>query len=187
VAIEPTQRPFSVADYYRMAEAGVIGPDERLELIEGEIIRMNPIGRPHANCVNRLTRLLVTGLGERATVQIQNPVRLGDLSEVQPDVSVLRSSWDERAHPGPADVVLLVEVADSSLRFDRDVKLPLYARAGIAEVWLVDLAGQAVEVYRHPDPTTGYGPPTRLAAGDTAVVPGFPDVAFEVTEILGEP
>ncbi len=185
MAIEPTQRPFSVGDYRRMADAGVIGPDERLELVEGEIIRMNPIGRPHANCVNRLTRLFVSGLGERAIVQIQNPVRLGDLTEVQPDVSVIRSGWDERDHPGPTDIVLLIEVADSSLRFDREVKVPLYSRAGIDEVWLVDLAGRAVEVYRRAAGATGFDAPALLAPGDTVAVPGFPDVALEVSDLVG--
>lgn len=185
MAIESTRRLFTVTDYYRMAEAGVIGPEERVELLEGEIIRMNPIGPRHANCVDRLTNLFVTRLGDRATVRIQNPVRLGELSEVGPDVALVRRDRDVRAHPGPSDVVLLVEVADTSIRFDRGVKLPLYAAAGIAEVWIVDLTAEALEVYRGPE-ANGYSASSRLAAGDTVAVASFPDAIFLVAEILGE-
>src|SRR5258706_6772632 len=112
--MESTRRLFTVADYYRMADAGVIGPDERVELLEGEIIRMNPIGPPHANCVDRLNYLFVTRLGQQVSVRIQNPVRLGELSELEPDVALVRKDRDLRVHPGPADVILLVEVADTS-------------------------------------------------------------------------
>ncbi len=100
-------------------------------------------------------------------------------------MSVIRSGWDERDHPGPIDIVLLIEVADSSLRFDREVKVPLYSRAGIDEVWLVDLTGRAVEVYRQAVGAAGYDAPAFLAPGDRVTVPGSPDVALEVGELLG--
>ena len=182
--MEATRRLFTVSDYYRMAEAGVIRPDERVELIEGEIIRMNPIGPPHANCVDRLTALFVAGLGDRATVRIQNPVRLGELSEPEPDVALVRRGRDLTAHPGPADIHLLTEVADTSVDFDRRVKLPLYARAGVAEVWIIDLVGSVVEVYRSPQ-AGGYRDLDRFGAGDTIAPAAFPDVRFRVEDILG--
>jgi Uma2 family endonuclease len=182
--MESTRRLFTVTDYYRMADAGVIGPDERVELLEGEIIRMNPIGPPHANCVDRLMYLFVTRLGERVSVRIQNPVRLDELSEPEPDVVLVRKDRDLQVHPGPSDVILLVEVADTSVGFDRQVKLPIYARAGIAEVWIVDLPGQALEVYRGPQ-ATGYSASSRLVGGDSIAAADCPDVQFPVGEILG--
>jgi len=183
--MESTRRLFTVSDYYRMGEAGVIGPDERVELLEGEILRMNPIGPRHANCVDRLNYLFVTRLGERVSVRVQNPVRLGELSEVQPDVALVRRHRDVEVHPGPSDVVLLIEVADTSVAFDRQVKLPLYARAGVPEVWIVDLPAAAVEVYREPG-VTGYSASSRLAAGDTIGPAAFPDVRFPVREFLDQ-
>ena len=184
MASEPTRRPFTVTDYYRMAETGVLDPSERVELIEGEVIRMNPIGPTHANCVDRLNRDLVTALGDRATVRIQNPVRLSELSEPEPDVAVIRPDRDLSRHPGPTDVLLIVEVADSSIGFDRRVKLPLYASAGIPEVWIVDLATRAVEIHSQSG-STGYAVSERHQTGSTLQVPGFPDVGLSVDAILG--
>lgn len=184
MAIESTRRLFTVSDYYRMGEAGVIGPEERVELLEGEVLRMNPIGPRHANCVDRLTHVFVAWLGDRVQVRIQNPIRLSELSEVQPDVALVRRDRDLGVHPGSSDVVLLIEVADTSVAFDRQVKLPLYARAAIPEVWIVDLAAGAVEVYREPQ-ATGYSVSTQLAAGDVIGPAAFPDVRFVVREFLG--
>lgn len=183
MAIESTRRLFTVSDYYRMGDAGVFGPDERVELLEGEILRMNPIGPRHANCVDRLNHLFVSLLGDRAQVRIQNPVRLSEVSEVQPDVALVRRDRDEAAHPGPSDVFLLVEVADSSVAFDRQVKLPRYARAGIPEVWIVDLTAAAVEVHREPR-ITGYATSTQLGAGGSIGPAAFPDVGIEVGDFL---
>lgn len=185
MAIESTRRLFTVSDYYRMGEAGVLGPDERVELLEGEILRMNPIGPRHANCVDRLNYLFVTRLGDRVSVRIQNPVRLSELSEVQPDVVLVQLDRDVAVHPSPSDVILLVEVADTSVAFDRRVKLPVYARAGIVEVWIVDLPARAVEVYREPR-VTGYFASSQLGAGDPIGPAAFPDVRFPVREFLGE-
>lgn len=142
----------SVRDYYRMAEAGILPPDARVELIEGEVLDMTPIGSRHNGCVNRLADALFRAVAQRGVVQVQGPLRLDNHSEPQPDLAVLRPRADfyARAHPVPADVLLIIEVADTTLPFDRDVKLPLYARAGITEVWLVDLEGRRVLRYREP-------------------------------------
>jgi len=152
MAVELSRRLFSVDEYHRMIEAGVLGPDDRLELLEGEIVEMNPIGSRHAACVNRLNVLLNRLLAERAIVAIQNPVAIGGLSELQPDVSVLRPRDDFYAadHPSPDDVQLIIEVADTSIEYDRRIKIPLYAKAGVPEVWLVDLEQGTVDFLAAP-------------------------------------
>lgn len=143
---------FTVSDYHRMADAGILNEDSRVELIRGQIIDMAVIGSLHLAVVNRLTRLLPASIAGHGLLSVQNPVRLDDGSEPQPDVAVLKPRADdyEAATPGPADVLLLIEVSDSTLRYDREVKVLLYAESGISECWLVDLAGRAVEVYRRP-------------------------------------
>jgi len=145
--LEP--RRFNVTEYYRMAEAGVLTPDDRVELIEGEIIKMSPIGSPHAACVARLARLLQNAVREKAIVWIQNPVRLSEFSEPVPDLALLspRKNYYAARHPTPADALLVIEVADTTLLKDRNVKIPLYARAGIPETWLVNLPKETIEVY----------------------------------------
>lgn len=142
----------TVDAYYRMGETGIIAPDARVELIDGEVIDMAPIGSAHGGTVKKLNRLLTLALGDRAVISVQDPVRLGEASEPQPDVMVLRPRGDmyTGSHPSPADVLLVIEVADTSLEFDRSVKVPLYARHGIAEVWLVDLQNQLLTIHREP-------------------------------------
>lgn len=146
------RKRFSVEEYHAMASAGILAPDERVELIDGEIIEMSPIGSRHAACVRRLARFFHRAVGRRALVGVQDPIRLGDRSEPEPDLSLLtyREDFFADRHPGPEEVLLLVEVADTSLAYDRRVKLPLYARHDIVEVWLVDLEGRSVEVHRRP-------------------------------------
>jgi Uma2 family endonuclease len=180
------RRLFTVAEFHRMAEVGIFSEDDRVELLDGEIVEMTPIGSRHAAIVNRLNRLLSRRLGERAVVSIQNPIRVGEHSEPQPDVVLLkpRADFYAAAHPGPEDVLLLVEVAESSAEVDRAVKLPLYAAAGVAEVWLVDLAGERVEVYREPA-AGGYQQTLTLARGDVVSPQAFPDLRLGVAEILG--
>lgn len=182
-SVAPTPHRFSVKDYYRMVEAGVLREDDRMELVEGEIVDMVPIGSRHAACVARLTRLLVSGLGERAVVWVQNPVRLDDLSEPQPDLAVLgpRDDFYAGAHPGPAEALVVIEVAETTLGWDRRVKVPLYARSGVAEVWVVDLVSEAVEVFRRPGPD-GYAEVQRAARGEQLDVAG---ISVGVDEILG--
>lgn len=142
----------TLEDYHRLGKAGILGEDDRVELLEGQLVDMSPIGPRHALVVDLLSQLLVRGVADRAWVRTQNPVVLDDGSEPQPDITLLRNPWHgyPTHHPGPEDVLLLVEVADSSLEFDRSAKLELYARAGIAEFWLVDLTKDQVLVHRRP-------------------------------------
>jgi Uma2 family endonuclease len=151
----PHHHRLTVEDYYRMGEIGILRPDERLELIEGEIIDMAPPGELHAGTVDQLVDLLKEAVGRRAIVRVQNPVLLDRYSEPQPDLALLRPRTDfyKKTRPGAADVLLAIEVADTSLRYDRDVKVPLYARHGIAEVWLIDVRGKRLT--RHRAPTQG--------------------------------
>lgn len=179
------KRRFTVEEYYRMAEVGILRHDERVELIEGEIIEMAAIGSKHAGCVKRLNRLLVRGVGDRGLVQIQDPARLSDLSEPEPDVTVLRPRPDDymTSHPGPADVLLLIEVADTTVGYDRGTKAPLYALAEIPEYWLVDIPADEFEVYRDPSPD-GYREVRRYSRSDILHPLAFPDLAVSVAEIL---
>ena len=186
MAVQLLRRSFTVAEYHRMAEAGILREDDRVELVEGEIVQMTPIGSRHAACVMRLVQLLSRQLGQGVLVNVQNPIRLGEYSEPQPDVTLLRFRPDfyAQSHPGPTDVLLAVEVAETSAVYDRDVKLPLYARAGIPEVWLVDLSAEGMEVHR--DPTAqGYRQVRRVGRGER-VTPGvFPELDLAVDDILG--
>ncbi len=186
MVVRPARRLFTIEEYEQMVDAGVLGEDDRLELIEGEILEMAPIGPPHSGTVNRLTQLLTSRLGDRAVIAVQNPVRLWPRSEPQPDLAVLqpREDFYGRAHPEPSDVLVLVEVADSSIRFDRDEKIPLYARHGITEVWLVDLNAGVIEVARDLGPG-GYAVRLVLHRGETLTLNAFPEITFEVSDILG--
>lgn len=142
----------SVEAFHRMAETGVLAPEARVELIDGAIFDMAPIGSQHASIVNRLNRMFVTATGERAIVQVQGPVRLGEHSEPEPDLALLRprSDFYRDAIPAAADVLLIIEVSDSTQRYDRRVKVPLYARHGVPEVWVIDLENRLVHFHRGP-------------------------------------
>ncbi len=185
MAVEPRERRFTVDEYYRMAEVGIIRRDERVELIDGRIVAMSPIGSPHAWCVTRVNRMLAR-LGDRVTLSIQDPLRLGDIGEPEPDVVVLRPDSSEDRHPGPEDVLLVVEVADSSLAYDHGTKAPLSARHGIPELWISDLGGERVEVHRGPAPT-GYRLVQVFRRGEQ-VSPAFaPDFSVGEDAMLGPP
>lgn len=136
-----------------MGEMGILGPEVPVELIEGEIIDMTPTGSRHAGIVRHLAKAIEQVVGGQGLVSVQSPVRLGSQSEPEPDVALLRYRPDfyKKAHPGPEDVLLIVEVADASIRYDREVKLPLYARHRIAEVWLIDLNQGEINVHRDPE------------------------------------
>ena len=164
---------FTVDDYYRLAQAGILGEDDRVELIEGEIVMMTPIGSRHAASVSAITRLLIGAVADRAIVRVQLPLRLDDHSEPEPDVCLARPRRDEYSagHPGPRDVFLLIEISDSSLGYDRGVKLPLYGRSGVPAVWILDLGRGLVEVYSEPSPD-GYLERRTLRSGDRIAVPG---------------
>lgn len=186
MAVEVCKRRFTVEEYYRMAEAGILAQDERVELIDGEIVAMAAIGSRHAACVNRVNRVLTQRVGDRAVVSVQNPIRLSQYSEPQPDIALLRPRADfyALAHPSPRDVLLIIEIADTSVGFDRDVKIPLYARAGSPEAWLVDLTGDGLTVYRQPA-SQGYGDVQPVQRGQPLVMTAFPDIALLADDILG--
>jgi Uma2 family endonuclease len=179
------QHRFNVQEYYRMAEAGVLRPDARVELLDGRIIDMSPTGPFHGGVVKRLSRILNLKAKGRWMVSTQDPVHLDNRSEPEPDVMLLKPSPDDYTsrHPRPDDVFLLIEVSDTTLDYDREEKLPAYGRAGVAEVWIVNLHDATVEIYRGPH-FTGYGSKTILHAGDQATPQAFPDVAMDVAELL---
>jgi len=188
MALQVTRRLFSVDEYYQMAAAGILHEDDRVELIEGEIIQMAAIGSRHAGCVNRLTRWFVLHVAEQAVVTIQNPIRLNNRSEPQPDVTVLtpRPDFYAAGHPGPQDVLLVVEVADTSVGFDRGTKIPLYGRASIREAWLVDLTQDHIEVHRQPTASRrGYRDMQCYTRGMRLSLLSFPDLSLLVEDILG--
>ena len=179
-------RRFTVDEYHRMGEAGVLHEDDRVELLDGQIVQMSPIGVRHAACVNRLTALSVGQAGNQATVSIQNPVILGDYEEPQPDVVVLRYRADgyQTGHPRPSDTLLVVEVADTTVASDRLIKIPLYARAGIPEAWLVNLPGDEIEIYQQP--TGGRYARVRTARrGETLTPLECSAIALPTDDILG--
>jgi Uma2 family endonuclease len=180
------RRLFDVDEYHRMAEVGILTADERVELIDGEIIEMSPIGPPHWRCVVYLTEVFVRRLEGRAIVAPQLSVRLHRRSEPQPDVALLRPPLAKygAAIPAPGDVLLVVEVADTSHYRDRVVKLPRYAASGVIEIWIVDLPAGVVDVYREPA-ATGYGISRRVERGAEVAPAAFPDVVLAVDDILG--
>jgi Uma2 family endonuclease len=185
MAVQLLKRLFTVAEYHKMVEAGILSEDDRVELLNGEIVAMSPIGSRHAACVDRLTQHLVVQVGGRAIVHVQNPIRLGEHSEPQPDLALLRRRPDFYAtsHPGPGGVLLVVEVADTSAAFDREVKVPLYAQFVVPEVWLVDLAGEQVEVFRQPSPQ-GYQDIRTVRRGEAVAPLLLPNLSLAVDALL---
>jgi len=177
---------FTVDEYHRMGEAGIFHEDHRVELIDGQVVEMTPIGLHHAGCVNRLTALFSPLAGSRITLSVQNPVVLARHEEPQPDVAVLRYRADGYGarHPGPADVLLLIEVSDTSVDYDRSTKIPRYARAGIPEAWLVNFPSDRIEVHRDPTPN-GYASVSFAQRGDTLTPLALEGVSLRVDDILG--
>jgi Uma2 family endonuclease len=183
---ELERRLFDVVEYHRMAEVGILTEDERVELIDGEIFKMSPIGPRHARCVMFLTEVFIRRLEGRAVLSPQNPVRLHRRSEPEPDVVLLRPPLEAYAlrTPGPSDTLLVVEVAETSQYRDRVVKLPRYAAAGVPEVWIVDIHASAVDVYREPLPDR-YRRARRAVRGTNISPEAFPDLTLAVSEVLG--
>ena len=178
-------RKFTVAEYYRMVDAGILQPRERVELIEGEILTMPPIGPRHAEGVDDFLALFSRYAAGRFRVRIQAPVHLGEHLELEPDMALLRlrpGSY-RRAHPTPEDILLITEVADSTLDYDRDIKAPIYGRAGIPETWVVNLREDCLEVFRSPGPQ-GYAQHIIYRRGDKISPVSLPDLEFAVTELL---
>lgn len=186
MSVLPQRRLFTVEEYERMVEAGILHEDDRVELIEGEIVEMTPINPPHFGTVNRVTELLIGHLRGRATVAVQGPVRLFPRSMPEPDFSVLvpRDDFYSTALPQPSDIYLVIEVSDTSLRYDRDRKLPLYGRYGVREMWVVDIPHSRLIVARRPGPD-GYDQITVVARGETVTPEAFPDLVLAAEDILG--
>ena len=181
---EVSRRLLTVDEYHRMGEVGILTDDDRVELIEGELVAMAPIGSEHAAATNSLNRLLVMAVGERGIVAAGNPVRLTRRSEPQPDFSILRPREGYRSMlPRPEDTMLAVEVANTSLDFDRKVKLPLYARSGIPEVWIVDVVAECVEIHRLPVAGV-YTSATRSGLSDTLTIEALPGIGIPVARIF---
>lgn len=177
---------FNIDEYSRMGEVGILGPEDRTELIDGEIVRMSPIGARHASVVDRLTQVLVRRIEGGAIVRVQNPLMLDECSLPHPDIVLLQYRDDVYAddQPGPDDALLVVEVAETSGRYDRRIKLPLYSRAGVPEVWIVVLGDKRVEVCRDPVGRQ-YGSSFNATPSDTLSPLAMPGLRVAVDEILG--
>ena len=185
VEVAAARRLFTREEYHRMGEVGILKPTDRVELIRGEIVEMSPIGPRHAAFVNNLTQLLVIRLAGRAIVSVQNPVAVADDTEPQPDLSILvrRPVPYKEREPYAVDVRLLIEVAESSLSYDRSTKLRLYAEAGIPEYWVVDCAAESITVHHTPD-ADGYRDVSRIAGAGTVSLQAFPDVVLTLADVF---
>ena len=183
---EVRRKRFTVDEYYRMAEVGILDPDDRVELIEGEIIQMSPIGDRHAGCVNRATDLFTQLFRGKAVVTVQNPIRLNKYNEPQPDLTLCkwRADFYSSSHPRPEDILLALEVADTTLKKDLKLKLPIYARLGITELWIEDLRHDHLLVFRDPEGST-YKTHLAFSRGGALHVLAFPDTPIKVEQLLG--
>lgn len=185
---ETERHRFVVEEYHRMAEAGILSEEDRVELIDGEIVEMTPIGARHVYCVNRLNLLLVEFSARRYEVSVQNPLRLDDEREFEPDLVLLRERPSEIALSVPAaeDALLVVEVAETSRERDRNVKLPRYARSGVPEVWIVDLEAERVELYARVGATGSYEIARTYGREETVRSEAVPGLVLDVVEVLGD-
>jgi Uma2 family endonuclease len=185
MAVHAPKHAFTVEEYHRMAEAGIFTEDDRVELVEGEVLEMAAIGRRHAGIVNRLTRIFSRGLGDRAVITVQNPVELGDRSEPEPDLSIARprSDFYGESHPTPAEIFLLVEVTDTSHQYDQH-KIAVSAHHGVPETWQVNVEENSVTVFREPS-AEGYRAVTRVSPGESLSPKPFPDLVITVSDIIG--
>ncbi len=179
------RKKFTLADFEQMVETGIIKDEDRVELIEGEIIDMGKIGSKHAAYTDRLNDLLRDKLGKKILIRVQNPVKLNVYSQPQPDIALVkrREDYYEKEHPQPKDIFLLIEVSDSTLETDREIKIPLYAKHGILETWIINCNNQSLEVYRHPTPNN-YQQKLTLFSGEKISCLSFPDEEFTVNEMM---
>jgi Uma2 family endonuclease len=186
MSVEVVKKQFNVEEYYRMSAAGILSEEDRVELIEGEIIQMNPIGSRHAACVGRLTELLGERARRVAIVWVQNPVQVNDYSEPVPDITLLRRRDDfyKHANPQAAYLLLVVEVSDSTVNYDRKVKVPLYARAGVPKMWLVNQPEDLVEVYSRPA-DGAYQEARLVRRGESLTAAAVPGLALDAADVLG--
>lgn len=180
------RKRFTTDEYRLMHDAGVFDEDSRVELVEGEILEMSPIGPRHASCVDKLTHLLFQALVEKAIVRVQNPIHLGEFSEPQPDLTVVKSRTDfyARSLPSASDVLVAIEVSDTTSEKDRLTKIPAYARAELSEAWLVDLYNDRIEIYSQP--LNGLYQEVRIIQrGQEIVSKSLPQLKLQADEILG--
>lgn len=186
MALQVARRRFTVDEYHRLAEIGILSEDDRVELIEGSIVEMSAVGGRHAASVTETNWLLSRQLGPHLRIAVQNPVKISNYGEPEPDLAIIQARNYGQELPTPEDVLYLIEVADSSLAYDREVKLPVYARAGIAETFLVDLIHDCIE--RHTEPSAdGYRLIRRAGRGEIIKSTTIPGIALNVDEVLGEP
>lgn len=180
-----TRYKLTVDDYHKLAEVGILNEDSRVELIEGELIELSPIGPPHSWMINRLTKLLVQAVGDLAVVSVQNSVRLSRHSEPQPDFVLLRPhmATERRRIAGTEDTLLVIEVADSSLSYDRGIKLALYARSGVPEVWIVNMQDECIETHSGPG-GAGYAHKAVHHKGDRFAFSALPGIRIDVTQLF---
>lgn len=187
VSVRPRHR-FTVEDYHCMIEAGILDEDDRAELLGGEVFEKMPMGSKHAGCITRLTQFLPAHLAGQALLRVQLPVTIPDFDEPEPDVLLARPRQDaySESHPVPTDVLMIIEISDTSLAFDRTVKLAIYAQAGIPEYWVFDITGVGIERYTDPDPVAGiYRRATRVGRGESLASEVMPDLVFSVDVVLG--
>ncbi|MGH2453021.1 MAG: Uma2 family endonuclease [bacterium] len=187
MSVRLLKRRFTVEEYERMGQAGILSEDDRVELIDGEIIEMAPIGSRHAAVVSRLDDLLRPQGQPEVIVRVQNPLHADPHSEPQPDLMLVkrRDDYYTSAHPRGPDVLLVIEVADTTLEYDRRMKVPLYARAGIPEAWIIALPTDQVEVFRQPS-AGGYRSVSKVRRGEVLSVEALPTVTMAVDQVLGE-
>jgi len=185
MATEISKKLFTVHDYCRMLDAGILREGEHVELINGEVLTMSPIGPPHGAAVDRTLRFLMDTAGHKAIVRVQGSVRLNEYNEPQPDIALLRPKDDfyYSRHPGPSDILLIVEIADSSLEYDRKIKARLYAETGIPEYWVADLKNDRLFVYSEPQGNV-YSVVRKLRRGDSAAPQLLPECLIEVADLL---
>jgi Uma2 family endonuclease len=185
MVVEITRRRFTADDYQRMGRAGILSRADRVELIDGEIVAMAPIGPRHCAAVDRANRTMVMLVGDRAIVRVQGSVRLDVFHEPEPDLVLLRPRKDfyASAHPGPSDILLIVEIAESSLEYDRRVKAPMYARLGVPEYWLADLVAEDLSCYSRPE-GGAYQDVQQYHRGQIAAPRLLPDCSIAVDDLL---
>ncbi|BAY65266.1 hypothetical protein NIES22_53690 [Calothrix brevissima NIES-22] len=185
-----TAKRFTIAEYHRLAELGFFKEGERVELINGEIINMAAKGTPHSVCLTRLSRELFQLVKEQGTIRTQDPITIADNSEPEPDLVIARNRSDDYLanHPTPSDILLLIEIADSSLKYDQEVKLPLYAEAGISDYWIFNLVDNYLECYSEPYQATqgkfGYRRKVIFLANESVNLPNFHDLVLELSKIF---
>jgi Uma2 family endonuclease len=186
MTVQILRKKFTVGQYHQMIESGILTDRDRVELVQGEIVEMSPVGRQHEAYIDRLNALFVLGLSTRAIVRVQSPIRLSNNSESQPDVAILqrRPDFYAEGHPKPEDIFALVAVSDTTLEFDRTVKVPLYAQNSIPEVWIVDLNAQVVQVYREPN-SSGYQQVQSFRRGQSLMFQAFTTIQFSTEQVLG--